>query len=132
MKLMKEKLKAFLNRVKSFFYGIDHPKLSVPEFNPLSPCIIKPYVLNDDKEEENKAYIPVSLLIRALNDDRILNIAVAGNYGVGKSSIINTAEQVVGKKHKFIKISLASLLTQEGKVDNLTKEKTESEAEEMW
>ena len=64
MKLMKEKLNGFLNRVKSFFYGIDHPKLSVPEFNPLSPCIIEPYVLNDDKEEENKAYIPVSLLIR--------------------------------------------------------------------
>lgn len=93
-----------------------HPKLSVPDTSPLSPCIIEPYVLNDEgKEEENKAYMPVSLLIKALDDDRMLNIAVAGNYGVGKSSIINTAEQVVGRKHRFIKISLASLLTQEKK-----------------
>lgn len=98
------------------------PKLTVPEARPLSPCIIEPYVENEGKKEENKAYIPVSLLIRALDDDRMLNIAVAGNYGVGKSSIINTAERQVGKKHKFIKISLASLLTQEGKENSKKKE----------
>ena len=49
----------------------------------------------------------------------MLNIAVAGNYGVGKSSIINTAERNLNKRflhrHRFIKISLASLLTQENK-----------------
>ena len=95
------------------------PKLTVPESTPLSPCIIEPYVNNDGVVEENKAYIPVSLLIKAIDDDRIHNIAVAGNYGVGKSSIINTAEDVILKekdnKHKFIKISLASLLIQENK-----------------
>lgn len=95
------------------------PKLTVPESTPLSPCIIEPYVNNDGVEEENKAYIPVSLLIKAIDDERIHNIAVAGNYGVGKSSIINTAEDVImrekSNKHKFIKISLASLLTQENK-----------------
>lgn len=107
----------------------EHPKLTVPESRPLSPCIIDPYVENNGKEEENKAYIPVSLLMRALDDDRMLNIAVAGNYGVGKSSIINTAEKQVGKKHKFIKISLASLLTQEGKANQKKKEKEKEKGE---
>ena len=76
---------------QSVFKKKELPKLTVPEARPLSPCIIEPYVENEGKKEENKAYIPVSLLIRALDDDRMLNIAVAGNYGVGKSSIINTA-----------------------------------------
>lgn len=109
------------------------PKLTVPESTPLSPCIIKPYVNNDGVVEENKAYIPVSLLIKAIDDDRIHNIAVAGNYGVGKSSIINTAEDVILKeknnKHKFIKISLASLLIQENK-EKSNKEKSNKEIDE--
>ena len=109
------------------------PKLTVPESTPLSPCIIEPYVNNDGVVEENKAYIPVSLLIKAIDDDRIHNIAVAGNYGVGKSSIINTAEDVILKekdnKHKFIKISLASLLIQENK-EKSNKEKSNKEIDE--
>lgn len=107
-----------------------NPKLTVPESTPLSPCIIEPYVNNDGVVEENKAYIPVSLLIKAIDDDRIHNIAVAGNYGVGKSSIINTAEDVILKekdnKHKFIKISLASLLIHENK-EKSNKEKSNKE-----
>lgn len=62
------------------------PALSVPDAHPLSPCIVHPYVENADVKEENKGYVPVSLLMRAIDDDRMLNIAVAGNYGVGKSS----------------------------------------------
>jgi hypothetical protein len=102
------------------------PALSVPEAYPLSPCIIPPYVDNTGVMEENKGYVPVSLLVRAIDDDQMLNIAVAGNYGVGKSSVINTAENKLDRwwrfwrRHRFIRISLASLLTRENK---LAKEK---------
>ena len=92
------------------------PRLTVPEANPLSPCVIEPYNRKDDGSvEENKAYIPVSLLKEAINDDKMLNIAVAGNYGVGKSSVIKTAENELKGKHSFINISLASLLVAENK-----------------
>jgi len=103
-----------------FFRKRQKPELSVPAATPLSPCIIEPYTEVKGVKEVNKGYIPVSLLIRAIDNDRMLNIAVAGNYGVGKSSIINTAEKKLKKrvlhKHRFIRISLASLLTQENKL----------------
>ena len=110
----------------SFFHKLfkrrpKKPVLSVPEAYPLSPRILKPYVTNAGVMEENKGYVPVSLLVRAIDDDRMLNIAVAGNYGVGKSSVINTAEKKLDKwwwlwkRHRFIRISLASLLTKENK-----------------
>ena len=73
------------------------PVLSVPDAYPLSPCIVKPYIDNAGVKEENKGYVPVSLLMRAIKDSRMLNIAVAGNYGVGKSSVINTAEKNLDK-----------------------------------
>lgn len=97
------------------------PKLSVPDSYPLSPCIVPQYVINEGVLEENKGYVPVSLLMRAIDDNRLRNIAVAGNYGVGKSSVINTAEKMLDKwwrfckRHRFIRISLASLLTRENK-----------------
>ena len=106
--------------IKQFFRKRHKPELSVPAATPLSPRIIEPYTEVKGVKEENKAYIPVSLLIRAIDNDRMFNIAVAGNYGVGKSSIINTAEKKLEKrllhKHRFIKISLASLLTKEDKL----------------
>lgn len=108
----------FKKRIKGVSLKAGQQTVNVPESRSLSPCIIEPYLYNEGVKEENKAYIPVSLLTHALDDDNILNIAVAGNYGVGKSSVINTVERDVGKKHKFIKISLASLLTQEGKERN--------------
>lgn len=97
------------------------PVLSVPEAYPLSPRILKPYVNNAGVEEENKGYVPVSLLVRAIDNKSMLNIAVAGNYGVGKSSVIYTAEEkldrwwLLWRRHRFIRISLASLLTKENK-----------------
>lgn len=104
---------------KLFKSRYKRPKLSVPDVYPLSPCIVPPYVDNAGVLEENKGYVPVSLLMRAIDDDRMLNIAVAGNYGVGKSSVINTAEKNLNKRllkrHYFIRISLASLLTKENK-----------------
>lgn len=97
------------------------PELSVPDAYPLSPCFVHPYVENAGVKEENKGYVPVSLLVQSIDDDRMLNIAVAGNYGVGKSSVINSAEKELDKwwrfwkRHRFIRISLASLLTKENK-----------------
>ena len=111
------------------------PELTVPEAAPLSPCIIDPYVKKEDVEgvlEENLAFVPVSLLMKAVEDDRMLNIAVTGNYGGGKSSVINTAEKHLGSRHHFIKISLASLLTQESKGKNgvvdMSTQKTNSDS----
>lgn len=98
------------------------PELSVPDAYPLSPCIVPPYVDNAGVLEENKGYVPVSLLMRAIDNDMMLNVAVAGNYGVGKSSVINTAERKQDKwwrlwrRHRYIRISLASLLTKESKL----------------
>lgn len=107
-----------MNVIRRLFNTHQESEHTVPVYKPLSPCTIEPKEDVDGKKEENKAYIPVSLLIKAI-DDRILNIAVAGNYGVGKSSVINTAEQKLKKrlvhKHRFIRISLASLLTNENK-----------------
>lgn len=97
------------------------PKLSVPEAYPLTPCIIEPYVNNAGVLEENRGYVPVSLLMRAIDNDRMHNIAVAGNFGVGKSSVIYTAEKKLDcwsklfRRHRFIHISLASLLTKDNK-----------------
>lgn len=109
-----------LSKVRRLFHRLRKPRLTVPSAEPLSPCIIKPYNKEEDGTiEENKGYIPVSLLAKAIDDDRMLNIAVAGNYGVGKSSIINTCEHKLSRRlfqrHRFIRISLASLLTQENK-----------------
>lgn len=90
------------------------PKLSNPVSHPLSPRRIDKYVENDNgQKEENKAYIPVTLLIKAIEDKRLLNIAVTGNYGVGKSSVINTATSSLSCRHRCIDITLASLQTLE-------------------
>lgn len=106
-------------KLKEFYNKHHKPKHIVPSASPLSPCTIEPYTWIDGKYEENKGYIPVSLLLKAIDNDDMLNIAVAGNYGVGKSSVINTAEKRQRKwffpKHRFIRISLASLLTLENK-----------------
>lgn len=89
--------------------------IRIPAPRPLSPCYIDPFVNVKGGKEENKGYIPVSLLMTAIDDDRMLNIAVAGNYGVGKSSVIKTAERDLKTSHKFIHISLAALLVAENK-----------------
>ena len=105
-----------------FFRRTKKPELTVPSVSPLSPCIIEPYIKVNGRQEENKSYIPVSLLMKAIDNNRMQNIAVAGNYGVGKSSIINTAEKRLKHRliprHRFIRISLASLLTQENRLKN--------------
>lgn len=89
--------------------------IHIPDARPLSPCYIEPLVDVKGTLEENKGYIPVSLLMKAIDDDRMLNIAVAGNYGVGKSSVIKTAERDLKTPHRFIHISLAALLASEHK-----------------
>lgn len=90
----------------------DKPELTVPQSFPLSPCHIQEYIEGENGSiEENKGYIPVSLLIKAIEDKNLLNIAVTGNYGVGKSSVIGTATSKLKKRHQFIDITLASLQT---------------------
>ena len=98
---------------------LSRPKLTVPESEPLSPCVIKPYKIDEKGNKvENKGYIPVSLLVNAIKNKRMKNIAVAGNYGVGKSSIIKTAERKLRWRcrYNFIDISLASLLVSEHEI----------------
>ncbi len=120
MRVMIKWIDKFLKRIKSTSKKETLPDLTVPEAKPLSPCLISAYHQKEDGSvEENKAYIPVSLLKKAIEDDRMLNIAVAGNYGVGKSSVIKTAEDELKGRHRFINISLASLLVAENKATAL-------------
>lgn len=113
--------------VKNRINKTKDPEFSAPSAIPLSPCVIEPFITVNGKKVENKGYIPVSLLKKAIDNDRMLNIAVAGNYGVGKSSIINTAEEELNRgclpKHRFIRITLASLLTQSNKPGNEQEER---------
>lgn len=126
--MRKGTLKNLYLKLRNTFKKAFPPRSNTLEANPLSPCEIKPYEINDKNEkEENKAYEPVSLLMKAIDDERILNIAVAGNYGVGKSSIIITAEKNIKRKHRFIKISLASLLVQENSETNRNRQLSEGQ-----
>lgn len=106
--------KRFCTFIQSWRLKHDRPELSNPVSHPLSPRKIDKYVKNDNgQKEENKAYIPVTLLIKAIEDKSLLNIAVTGNYGVGKSSVINTATSCLSHRHRCIDITLASLQTLE-------------------
>lgn len=71
----------------------------------LSPCII-PESING---ANNPAYVPVSILVNAIKDKNIKNIAITGNFGSGKSSVIQTALQKLPKENQSISVSLAML-----------------------
>lgn len=74
----------------------------------LSPCII------EDKTKDgasNPAYAPVVKLVDAIKDENNKNIAITGNYGSGKSSVIGTALQKLSDTHRCISVSLAMLNT---------------------
>ncbi|QIK64746.1 DNA-binding protein [Leucobacter viscericola] len=55
--------------------------------------------------DEHRGY--VNAIEAALENDRVLNIALSGNYGVGKSSILN--ELVKRKKERIVELSLSTL-----------------------
>lgn len=66
---------------------------------------LTPIVLKDTDESFNT----VNDLLNAIANDDILNIAVTGPYGSGKSSVIKTFKEQVNKDVKILDISLATL-----------------------
>lgn len=66
---------------------------------------LTPIVLKDSDDSFNT----VKDLLNAIANDEILNIAVTGPYGSGKSSIIKTFKERVDKDVKILDISLATL-----------------------
>lgn len=73
------------------------------KINPLSP---------DDSLHKNKNYkIYSGYLKSAIDDKRIKNIAVTGNYGIGKSSILKTFSKE--NKKKFLFLSLGEFVDSE-------------------
>jgi dephospho-CoA kinase len=66
---------------------------------------LTPIVLKDS----NDSFNTVKDLLNAIANDEILNIAVTGPYGSGKSSVIKTFKERVDKDVKVLDISLATL-----------------------
>ena len=66
---------------------------------------LTPIVLKDSDDSFNT----VKDLLNAIANDEILNIAVTGPYGSGKSSVIKTFKERVDKNVKVLDISLATL-----------------------
>lgn len=57
----------------------------------------------------DRSYNAVDDLLHAIGDEHILNIAVTGPYGAGKSSVLNTLMEKAPKDAIFLDISLATL-----------------------
>lgn len=66
----------------------------------LTPIVLK---------ETDDSFNTVTDLLNAIANDEILNIAVTGPYGSGKSSVIKTFKERVDKDVKILDISLATL-----------------------
>lgn len=66
----------------------------------LTPVLLK---------ENDPSYKTVDDLLHAIEDEHILNIAVTGPYGSGKSSVLNTLMEKAPKDAIFLDISLATL-----------------------
>ncbi|MBQ0127341.1 MAG: hypothetical protein KBS80_05045 [Bacteroidales bacterium] len=66
----------------------------------LTPVLLK---------ESDPSYKTVDDLLHAIEDEHILNIAVTGPYGSGKSSVLNTLMEKAPKDAIFLDISLATL-----------------------
>lgn len=60
-------------------------------------------------KETDDSFNTVTDLLNAIANDEILNIAVTGPYGSGKSSVIKTFKERVDKDVKILDISLATL-----------------------
>lgn len=58
-------------------------------------------------EKEHGSY--VKALTEAISDDKVTNIALSGNYGVGKSSILHRFANLEGNKNKVVEISLSTI-----------------------
>lgn len=66
----------------------------------LTPIVLK---------ETDDSFSTVSDLMNAIEKDEILNIAVTGPYGSGKSSVIKTFKEMASSNIKILDISLATL-----------------------
>lgn len=60
-------------------------------------------------KETDDSFNTVTDLLNAIENEEILNIAVTGPYGSGKSSVLKTFKERVGKDVKILDISLATL-----------------------
>ena len=69
---------------------------------------LTPALLNRDSESDKKQYRSVLNLARKIEEKDILNIAITGPYGSGKSSILRTLKKDF-PKYKYLSISLATL-----------------------
>lgn len=69
---------------------------------------LTPALLNRDSESDKKQYRSVLNLARKLEEKDILNIALTGPYGAGKSSILRSLKKDY-PKYKYLSISLATL-----------------------
>lgn len=85
-------------------------------FEPLTPVLV----------EQNRAERYERELLRALHNEEVLNIAITGSYGAGKSSVLKTFfEHHRGLKHTFV-----SLATFTKAKDPIAAPKTPTESEE--
>lgn len=66
----------------------------------LTPVVLK---------ETDDSFSTVSDLMNAIEKDEILNIAVTGPYGSGKSSVVKTFNEMASSNIKILDISLATL-----------------------
>ena len=117
---MKQQIKAVTNTIKSKFHFEIWKKKTETEYTDLAPI---------DKIENGSEYL--NALDWALNNKRIKNIALAGPYGSGKSSIIETyLKQHPSEKKKSLRISMATFA--ENTVSNNGKpQKIDIEQEEI-
>lgn len=65
----------------------------------LSPCII---------DEDDDSHIAVEDLRFALSHKKVHNIAVTGNYGSGKSSVVDTCLNEMGIENQVLRISMST------------------------
>lgn len=73
-------------------------------------------------EDSDPSYKTVDDLLHAIEDEHILNIAVTGPYGSGKSSVLNTLMEKAPEDAIFLDISLATLDADDSIKDDETSE----------
>ena len=69
---------------------------------------LAPIILNCDNENDKKQYKSVFNLAQKLQEEDVLNIALTGPYGSGKSSILRSLKKDY-PIYKYLSISLATL-----------------------
>jgi len=86
--------------------GVAHELTVLEEVAEIATSSLAPKILTGEKELARvKPYI--DLLKKTIDEPGITNIALTGNYGSGKSTIINTF-QSRHKEYEYLRISLAS------------------------